>query len=65
MRRCLVQVIMGEKNNVWSTNKLLNELHTAVLVAFSLPSSVQSKMAKNALVYSLTANTIKRGGAKG
>ena len=38
----------GRKTNVWSTNKLSNELHAAVSVAFSVSSSVQSKMAKNA-----------------
>ena len=32
----------GRKINVWNTNKYSNELHTAVLVAFRIPSSVQS-----------------------
>ena len=53
VRRCLAQVIMGEKIYVWSTNKYSNELHTAVSVAFSVPSSVQSKNCwKTALIYS-------------
>ena len=30
----------GRKINVWSTNKYSNELHTAVSVAFSVPSSL-------------------------
>ena len=30
-------IFNGRKTNIWSTNKLLNKLHTAVLVAFSLP----------------------------
>ena len=33
----------GRKINAWSKNKYSNELHTAVLIAFSVPSSVQSK----------------------
>ena len=53
------------KTNVWSTKNFSKEMHTAVLVVFSVPSSVQSKMAKNALIYSLTANPTERGGAKG
>ena len=55
----------GRKINVWSTNKFSNEMHTAVSVAFSVPSSVQSKMSKNALIYSLTADPTERGRAKG
>ena len=30
----------GRKINVWSTNKQSNELHTAISVEFSVPSSV-------------------------
>ena len=37
----------GRKINVWRTNKFSKELHTAVSVVFSVPSSVQSKMVKN------------------
>ena len=33
----------GRKFNVWSTNKYSNELHTAVSVAFRVPSSGKSK----------------------
>ena len=33
----------GRKINAWSTNKFSNELHTAVSVAFCVPSSVQNK----------------------
>ena len=33
----------GRKINVWSTNIFSNELHTAVSVAFSVPSSMQSE----------------------
>ena len=40
-------------------------MHTAVSVAFSIPSSVESKMAKNALIYSLTADPTEGGGTKG
>ena len=57
--------INGRKTNVWSTNKFSNEIHTAVSVAFSVASSVQSKMGKNALIYSLIADPTERGGAKG
>ena len=54
------------KINVWSTNKYPNELHIAVSVAFSIPSSVQSKnWWKNVLIYSFTADPTERGGAKG
>ena len=56
---------MVEKTNVWSTNKLSNELHTTVSVAFSVFSTVQSKMAKNALIYSLTVDPNEREGTKG
>ena len=56
---------MGEKNNVWSTNNFSNDMHTAVSVAFGVPSSVQSKMAKNAVIYSLTEDPTERGGANG
>ena len=35
------------KINVWSTNKFSNEEHTAVLVVFSVPSSVQKKNGEN------------------
>ena len=40
-------------------------MHTAVSVAFSVPSSVQSKMAKNALVYNITADPTESGGTEG
>ena len=40
-------------------------MHTEISVAFSLPSSVQSKMVKNALIYSLTVDPTERWGAKG
>ena len=40
-------------------------MHTAILVVFSAPSSVQSKMAKKALIYSLTVNPTEKGGVKG
>ena len=41
-------------------------MHTAVLVAFSVPSSVQSKnWQKTALIYSFTADPTERAGAKG
>ena len=52
----------GRKINVWSTNKYSNELHTAVSVIFSVPSSVQSKNCwKTALIYSFTADPTERG----
>ena len=54
----------GRKINVWSTNKFSNELHTAVLVAFSVSSSVQSKEycgKKTALIYRFTADPTERG----
>ena len=55
----------GRKVNVWSANKHSNELHTAVSVAFSVPSSVQSKnWWKTALIYSFTADPTEGGGAK-
>ena len=61
-----MQVIMGKEINIWSTNKYSNELHTAVSVAFSVPSSVQSKnWWKTALIYSFTADPTEEGGAKG
>ena len=54
----------GTKNNAWTTNKYWNELHTAVSVAFSVPSSVQSKnWWKTALIYSFTADPTEGGGA--
>ena len=56
---------MGEKHNVWSTNKFSNEMRTAVSVVFSVPSLVQSKMAKTALIYSLSADPTEGGGAMG
>ena len=46
----VVEVDDGRKTNVWSTHKFSKEMHTAVLVTFSPPSSVQSKMVKNALI---------------
>ena len=60
----VVEVDDGRKTNVWSTNKFSKEMHTAVLVTFSPPSSVQSKMVKNALIYNLTAEPMERGEAK-
>ena len=54
------------KINVWSTNKFSKELHTAVSIAFSVPSSVQSKKLWNtAVIYSFTADPAEGGGAKG
>ena len=35
--------------DVWITNQFSNEMHTAILVAFSVPTSVQSKMSNAAL----------------
>ena len=58
-------LVLITKTNVWSSNKLSNEMHTAVSVAFSIPFSVQSKIVKNALFYSFTADPTERGGAKG
>ena len=52
------------KNNVWTPINFSNELQTAVLVTFSIPSSVQSKMANTALIYSLTVDPAERGEAK-
>ena len=53
------------KINVWTTNNYSNELHTAVSVAFSVPSSVQSEnWWKTAHIYSFTANPTEGGGAK-
>ena len=40
-------------------------MHTAVSVAFGVPSSEQSKMAKSAHIYSLTEDRKERGGATG
>ena len=62
--------ILSEYNlrqiNVWSINKYSNDLHTAVSVAFSETSSVESKnWWKTALIYSFTADPIEKGGAKG
>ena len=44
VRWSLAQMIMGEKSMFWSANKHSNELYTAILVAFSIPSSVQRKL---------------------
>ena len=41
------------------------ELHTAVSVAFSVSSSVQSEIANTALIYTLTADPTERGETKG
>ena len=66
IRRHQLEVNNGRKINVWSTNKDSNELHIAVSVAFSVPSSAQSENSwKTALIYSFTADPIERGGAKG
>ena len=51
--------LMGEKPT------FSNELHTTVSVAFSVPSSLQNKMANIALIYSLSEDPTERGGAKG
>ena len=40
-------------------------MHTTVSVALSLPSSVKNEMANTSLIYSLTADPMERGGAKG
>ena len=56
----------GRKINVWSTKKYSNELHTAVLVAFSVPFSVKNKnWWEKTLIYSFTADSAQEGGAKG
>ena len=39
-------------------------MHTVVLVAFSVPPSVQSKMLKNALIHSVLADPTERVGDK-
>ena len=63
------EMMLGASNierkiNIWSANKYLNELHTAVSVAFSVPPSVQNKnWWKTALIYSFTADSVERGGA--
>ena len=54
----------GRKIKVWSASKFSYEMHTAASTALSIPSSVQSKMAKNALIYRLTADPTEREGAK-
>ena len=54
------------KINIWSTSKYSNELNTAVSIAFSILSSVQSKnWWKTDLIYSFTADPTEGGGAKG
>ena len=58
-------IFNGRKINFRSTNKFSNQLNTAVSVAFSVPSSVESKMVENALIYSLTPDPTETGGAKG
>ena len=56
---------MGEKSTFGAPINS-NKLHSAVSVAFSVPSSVQSKnWWKTALIYSFTADPTERGGAKG
>ena len=40
-------------------------MNAAISVAFTVPFSVQIKMAKIAFIYSLTAEPTERGGAKG
>ena len=56
----------GRKINVQRTNKFSNEFHTAVSVAFSVPSSLQSKKWwKTDIIYSFTAEPTEMGGAKG
>ena len=51
----------GRKINIWSANKHSNELHTAILVALSVSSSVQSKnWWKIALIYIFLLSPIQR-----
>ena len=57
-------VIIREKTIFGAPINFSNELHTAVSVAFNVPSSVQRKMTSTALIYSLTADPMERGGAK-
>ena len=61
----LALVIIGEKSTFGAPINFSNEMHTAISVAFSVPSSVQSKMVKNVLIYSLTVDPTERGGTKG
>ena len=58
-------VIIVEKPTFRAQINFSNELHTALLVAFSIPFSVQSKIANTALIYSLTADPTERGRTKG
>ena len=54
------------KINICNANKHSNKLHTAVSVAFSVPSSVESKnWWKTALIYSFTVDATEGGGTKG
>ena len=62
MSQNLTLVIIGEKPTFGALINFSNELHTAVSVSFSVPSSVASRMAYTALTYSLTADPIERGG---
>ena len=64
MSQNLALVIIGEKPMFGTPIIFSNELHTAVSVAFSVPSSVQIKMTKNALIYNLIADPMERGGTK-
>ena len=43
-------------NNISSTNEKSDNLHTAVSVALSIPSSVQREMENSVLMYSLRAD---------
>ena len=65
MSQNLALVIIREKPTLGGPTNFSNDLHTAVSVAFSLPSSLKSEMANTALIYSLTANATERRGAKG
>ena len=62
----MVLYFLEGKNYGLSANKQSDELHTAVSVAFSVPSSVQSKnWWRTALIYSFSADSTEEGGVKG
>ena len=56
----MIDALIGEKPTLEAPMKFSNKLHTAVSVAFSVLSSVQSEMANTALIYSLTADPKER-----
>ena len=56
---------IGEKSTFEASINYVIELHTAVSIAFSVSSSVESEMVNTALIYSLAADPTERGGAKG